>query len=482
MGPASRNGSKASRIPTDTLSNSREPKPVSETTDWKQKYRDSLLEMEAEEKRWRDIERQLRRLIGRLCAAAMGVDSQLDDELKELAAANRRNAEASELERLAESLTSAVTAVDATSPVLKVLAPLPAPAPFAAKSKRWDSTCAAVAALLERLKAGAADTSTIQNLIAGLATVETDAALAAVIERAADLIHERGESLARERLQAAAVLSEVTKRLEEMAGYLTESNSASRSHFDDTQSLNDTVMSHVKELTDEVSGATELGLLQSVVSARLEAVAKQVCDFRAREQTRLVEYNGRAEHMRARIADLERETQDLHSKLDLEKHGARLDPLTGVANRKSFEERFAREIERRAQGGDPAVMLLWDIDSFKVINDSYGHRAGDRVLQSVAGCFAQALRASDFVARIGGEEFAVLLIGLRLAEAVNVANQVRTAVEGLRFHFRGKPVRVTASCGITELQENDASEAAFDRADAALYRAKNGGKNLCVAA
>jgi diguanylate cyclase len=186
--------------------------------------------------------------------------------------------------------------------------------------------------------------------------------------------------------------------------------------------------------------------------------------------------------MRARIADLERETQDLHSKLDLEKHGARLDPLTGVANRKSFEERFAREIARRAQGGGPAVMLLWDIDSFKVINDSYGHLAGDRVLQSVAGCFTEALRASDFVARIGGEEFAVLLMGLRLAEAVNVANQVRTAVERLRFHFRGTPVRVTASCGITELLEDDASEGAFDRADAALYRAKNGGKNLCVAA
>jgi diguanylate cyclase len=195
-----------------------------------------------------------------------------------------------------------------------------------------------------------------------------------------------------------------------------------------------------------------------------------------------MEYNGRAERMRVRIADLEREAQDLHSKLDLEKHGARLDPLTGVANRKSFEERFGRDIERRAQGGAPAAMLLWDIDSFKVINDSYGHRAGDRVLQSVAGCFKEALRATDFVARIGGEEFAVLLAGLRLEEAVNVANQVRTAVERLRFHFRGTPVLVTASCGITELLENDTPEAAFDRADAALYRAKNGGKNLCVAA
>jgi diguanylate cyclase len=76
----------------------------------------------------------------------------------------------------------------------------------------------------------------------------------------------------------------------------------------------------------------------------------------------------------------------------------------------------------------------------------------------------------------------VLLSGLKLAEAVGVANQVRTAVEGLRFHFRGTPVRVTVSCGITELHPDDALEAAFDRVDAALYRAKHGGKNLCVAA
>jgi diguanylate cyclase len=114
--------------------------------------------------------------------------------------------------------------------------------------------------------------------------------------------------------------------------------------------------------------------------------------------------------------------------------------------------------------------------------DVIHQRAGDRVLQSVVRCFTASLRASDFVARIGGEEFAVLLSGLKLAEAMHIANQVRTAVEGLRFHFRGTPVRVTVSCGITELHQDDASEAAFDRADAALYRAKHGGKNLCVAA
>jgi len=470
---------------------------MSETADWKQKYRDSLREMEAEEKRWREVEQVLRRLIGRLCAAGMGLDPHLDDELTALAAANRRNADALLLEKLAESLTVAVVAVDATSPLRRLSASAsprltapppnlvptaPRPAAADAKSERWNSTCAALAALLERLKTGETDHSTLRNLVDELAKAETDAALAAVVARAADLIHERGESLARERLQAAAVLSEVTQRLEEMSGYLAESTSASRSRFDDTESLNDTVMSHVRELTDEVSGATDLGRLQSAVSARLESVARQICDFRAREATRLVEYDGRAEHMRERIADLEREAQELHSKLDLEKHGARLDPLTGIANRKSFDERFAQEITRREQGGAPLVMLLWDIDNFKVINDSYGHRAGDRVLQSVAGCFTSALRAGDFVARIGGEEFAVLLRGLELPKAVNIANQVRVAVEALRFHFRGTPVRVTVSCGITELNSDDASGGAFDRADAALYRAKSGGKNLCIAA
>jgi diguanylate cyclase len=455
---------------------------MSETSDWKQKYRDALLQAEAEEKRSREVERVLRRLIGRLCAAGMGVDRELDDELIALAAANRRNADAGELERLAQTLRTAVVAVDATSPVPQLSAAAPPLASPDARVKRWDLTCAALVSLLQSFKVGAADPAVQQGLIVDLATAATDADLAAIVTRTADLIHERGESLARERLQAAAVLSEVTQRLEEMAKFLTDSNSANRNHFDDTQSLNDTVMSQVRELTDEVSGATDLGMLQSVVSARLVSVAQQFSDFRARETLRMAEYDGRTEHMRERIADLEREALELHSKLDMEKSGARLDPLTGIANRKSFDERFAREITRRTQGDAASVLLLWDIDNFKVINDSYGHRAGDRVLQSVAACFTAALRASDFVARIGGEEFAVLLGGLKIAEAEKIANQVRTAVEGLRFHFRTAPVRITVSCGITELHQDEAPETVFERADSALYRAKHAGKNLCVAA
>jgi diguanylate cyclase len=446
-------------------------KPLSETADWKQKYRDSLIEMEADEVRWRHAEQILRRLVGRLCAAGMGVNPQLDDELRALAAANRRNADADELARLAESLTTTVVAVDAACPVPTITFPA-----------TDTQTRLAVKRLLECLSAADPDDPAAPALIGELAAVKNDTALAKVVARAADLVRDRSEQLQRERVQAAGILSEVTKRLDEMAGYLSDSNHASRAHFEDTQTYNDTVMAQVRELSHDVGSATELGLLQSLVNARLERVAEHVSNFRAREEFRLLEVNGRAERMRKRIAELEREAGELHSRLDNEKQGARIDPLTGIANRKSFEERFAREIAQSPGPDAAVVMLLWDLDNFKGVNDSYGHRAGDRVLQSVAACFMAAVRGNDFVARIGGEEFVMLLCGTDLSQAMLIANQVRSAVEALRFHFRGTPVRVTVSCGLTELKHNDAAGAAFDRADAALYRAKHTGKNLCAAA
>jgi diguanylate cyclase len=444
-------------------------------SDWKQKYRDSLREMENEEKRWRQIEQALRRLIGRLCAAGMGIDSQLDDELAALAAANRRNADALELERLAESLTMAVRAVDAVSPVPTIVI-APAAVPVAA---RWNSTCKAAARILQSLRSLNANDAAALELTSKLTKIKTDGELAAVLDKTAELVHTRGATLALECAQAATVLTEVTARLEEVSGFLAESGMDARSRFEDTVSVNDSVISQVQELTAAVNSATELGVLQALVNARLETVTKQVQAFRSREENRQLEHSGRAERMVARIADLEREAQELNSKLDREKHGARLDPLTRLGNRKSFDERLVHDLSRCS--GLPVTMLVWDLDDFKNINDSYGHKAGDRVLQSVAGCFVSGLRAEDFVARVGGEEFVMLMTGLPFAKAQRIADELRGGVESLRFHFRGTPVRVTASCGFTDLRPGDTPDSAFDRADAALYRAKHGGKNACSA-
>src|SRR3982075_1885407 len=143
---------------TDILKQITRSEPVPKNDDWKQKYRDSLLEAEAEEKRWREIEQVLRRLIGRLCAAAMGVDPQLDDELSALAAANRRNAGTAELERFAAAVTMAIVAPHAVSPVPPIFT-MPV-------LTRWESTIAATGKILQHLRNATADDAAPLELIA----------------------------------------------------------------------------------------------------------------------------------------------------------------------------------------------------------------------------------------------------------------------------------------------------------------------------
>jgi diguanylate cyclase len=446
-----------------------------EDAEWKQKYRDSVIEMGAAEDRWRHIEKVLRQLVNRLCAAGMGVHARLDDELTNVAAANRRNASVAELETLTASLTRAVADVDQVAPVSN-------PASTQVLSTRWESTCAAVAYVLERVSLNEVEESAVKALRLELGRARTDPELAKVLRRTADLIQERRDVVARERLQAAAVLAAVSNGLHELVDYFSVSADSHRLSQADAEALDAGLLSQVRELSKGSQSAVDLGELQNLVSAGLQSVALCVREFRARADARRGEEAVRMQEMRGRVAALEIETQGLNAKLAQERDRARVDPLTNVANRKAFDEHMAQEIARRSHTDGPVALLLWDVDDFKGINDGFGHRAGDRVLQSVGRCFSSGVRPTDFVARIGGEEFAIVLVGLPLDAATRIADQLRSSVEALRFHFRGEPVRVTASCGITEVLEGDSAEGAFDRADAALYRAKSGGKNAVIAA
>ena len=495
---------------------------MAETVDWKKKHLDSLREMEAEERRWRSIEQILRRLVQRLCAVAKGGEPRLDAQLDKLSAVARRDSDAIELKALFDSLTDTIMAVEksaapealrpaapaALAPVAPPAAPfapvatqripappsapptqafapvatqrIPAPAPQV-PAARWDRSCGAVATLLDRLAQNDGSAPEHAELHADLAAAADDSALAAVLVRVADLVAAHSAGIARERAEAAAMLGQVTERLAEMAIFLASASSEREQEHQDTESLNVDVLAQMTRLSDEVRSSDDLGALRALVADRLEAVAANVRDFREREQQRFVEHAARTTRMRSRITELESETRELHRNLDVERRRSRIDPLTRVANRSSFNERFAEELARWKRFRSPVSVLIWDVDHFKAINDSCGHRGGDAVLREVAGCLAAGRREVDFLARYGGEEFVTLLIGTPLTEALPVAEQMRGAVEALRFHFRGAPVPVTVSCGLTELRDGDSADSVFDRADAALYRAKDGGRNCCVA-
>jgi diguanylate cyclase (GGDEF)-like protein len=166
---------------------------------------------------------------------------------------------------------------------------------------------------------------------------------------------------------------------------------------------------------------------------------------------------------------------------------ASLDGLTGVANRRRFDERLAEEWARAGRAGAPLSLLLVDVDHFKRYNDTYGHLDGDACLRRVAQSLAGAgHRAGDLLARYGGEEFVVILPGTGAAGARAAAERMRAAVEGLRLPHATSPISeyVTVSVGAATAEPARGGDPAglVRRADRALYRAKQGGRNRVAAA
>ncbi len=157
------------------------------------------------------------------------------------------------------------------------------------------------------------------------------------------------------------------------------------------------------------------------------------------------------------------------------------DALTGLANRRSFEVALAREIDRVARSGEPALLLALDIDHFKRVNDTYGHNAGDLVLKAVAGALVESVRPMDLVARVGGEEFAIILPNCPSAFGETVAERVRRRVERMPIPVGpGQTLAVTVSVGGAYAPQwvRSTTSLWLERADQQLYRAKALGRNL----
>lgn len=156
------------------------------------------------------------------------------------------------------------------------------------------------------------------------------------------------------------------------------------------------------------------------------------------------------------------------------------DPLTGLANRRHFRTVQDRTIDVVARSGDPALLLMLDIDHFKKVNDTYGHQAGDLVLQAVARTLARCVRPMDTVARYGGEEFSIVLPNCQTTFGSMVAERIRQTVEALAIQVApGVILQVTVSIGGAYAPEWVRSTAALwtERADVQLYRAKTEGRN-----
>jgi len=176
------------------------------------------------------------------------------------------------------------------------------------------------------------------------------------------------------------------------------------------------------------------------------------------------------------------EVLSLKEELSNARREASLDFLTGLINRRRFERVLEDAINDKKNRNYPSSLIFVDIDNFKSVNDRYGHLAGDMVLKEIAKIFRFYLRANSVIARLGGEEFAILLPGVGLENAIKVAERLRKIIENREIRVMEenngeKKIRVTASFGVTEVRDDDTVKSLLTRADKSMYMAKKRGKN-----
>lgn len=243
------------------------------------------------------------------------------------------------------------------------------------------------------------------------------------------------------------------------------------------------------EMQDVVRGLKDAGKHTKAYSIQLQLAQSELAKSREKGSATDVvaslvnathEMASQSNALEARLRESGREIEILREELELVRVEASTDALTGIANRKVFESQLSELSAQADTGGGPLSVIICDIDFFKRINDSFGHQTGDQVIRFVASVMDQAKPEGGMVARIGGEEFAMLAPNTSRKAALVIAEKIRVIVESKRLVRRSTNLdlgQITVSLGVAQRQMFEQTTAHFERADTALYTSKRNGRN-----
>lgn len=499
-------------------------------TDWKKKYKTIIKELESKEKTWVNLESLLRKAIGRLAIAGLGIDTKLDNELKDIKNISRKKKDdklSSALDRLSHVLSEidenshpkkaeVKSELDSVSNIMTQLLDLLTPPeqyqssferikkhlpqnstsilqeladelnhimvlPLSETEERNEQSIdEVILTLLDKLSivpGMRAKAKKIQGVIRqGLNLEQWPMVLDNIVQEVSHALQLINE----EKSELESFIAQVTEQLVEITGYISEEQKEQNSGQSDAESFHKQMHEEVVKMHENVLYADDINSLKLSLDNNINSLKSNIETYLERGKQRFSAAELRNKSLRKQVISMEKETQELKKRLDENKKKLIYDTLTGIRNRMAYNDHINTLMARWQRYNEHFSYCVLDIDHFKNVNDTYGHNTGDKVLILVAKIMQKNVRKSDVLFRIGGEEFVLVLPNTDIKQAAPTIEKIRAAISQSGFHFKEEKVDIHISAGLTEVKPDDTVESIFERADKGLYQAKEAGRNQLV--
>lgn len=311
--------------------------------------------------------------------------------------------------------------------------------------------------------------------------IGTNNKIECLLDAAIDAITLIVENINLERESAQSFLTSLNKTLEEIHLSIVSTSDHTESMAKEFDVINKRISSKIKNLNAETKSANSITSLKQLVENELKSLSKDIIEKEQLERKDRKILVDNFNKINKRIEKSEQNVHNYKERLNEQRLKSLLDSLTKLPNRAAFDEYYAHEMKVFTEKHHDITLVVIDVDHFKSINDQFGHSAGDITLQVIAKALEKSIRKSDFIARYGGEEFVLLMPNMTLDNALTHLDRLRLSVRKIPFKFKNEQIQITVSLGATQFKQGDTPLIAFDRADEALYEAKNSGRDrLCI--
>ena len=280
-----------------------------------------------------------------------------------------------------------------------------------------------------------------------------------------------------DRQEVQEFLKNISSKLHGIYSEINEAQQTCSNNNKSKSSIRNSISTGMQKLKDSFNTDEDLNSLKENLNQLVDALQEKVEKEIEQEENDTLILERKIVGLSNKVKSLEDHAEDLKDNLRKKHEEAITDPLTGLYNRAAYIQALEKAWLSWKEQNVQATLLVWDIDHFKLLNDRYGHAAGDKVLQSIARKFKSSLDENDIVARFGGEEFVMLLNGKSIQDGEQLAEKIRSIISTTEFTYKQQPLQVTISCGVAAFVDSDTPTTIFERADKALYKAKRTGRN-----